>query len=113
MASGSTINRFLHSFTRRECEKPLEDRSVIFEVRRAQTERIAALNDFLIDVFVRTRRQTPAHIIIDLDPTDDPTHGQQQLSLFHGHYDQHQPLSRFVWSCRSRVPAAYRQLIAV
>ena len=113
LASGSTINRFLHSFTRRECEKPLEDRSVIFEVRRAQTERIAALNDFLIDVFVRTRRQTPAHIIIDLDPTDDPTHGQQQLSLFHGHYDQHQPLSRFVWSCRSRVPAAYRQLIAV
>jgi hypothetical protein len=55
LASGSTINRFLHSFTRRENEKPVEDRDVIFEVRKAQVERINALNDFLIDVFVRTR----------------------------------------------------------
>jgi DDE family transposase len=27
------------------------------------------------------------HVIIDLDPTDDPTHGGQQLSFFNGHYD--------------------------
>lgn len=26
-------------------------------------------------------------ITIDLDPTDDPTHGGQQLSFFNGHYD--------------------------
>jgi hypothetical protein len=25
----------------------------------------------------------------DLDSTDDPTHGTQQLALFHGWYDQH------------------------
>lgn len=30
----------------------------------------------------RVRRVT-----IDLDPTDDPTHGQQELSFFNGHYD--------------------------
>src|SRR5664280_889273 len=30
----------------------------------------------------RARRVT-----IDLDPTDDPTHGAQQLSFFNGHYD--------------------------
>lgn len=30
----------------------------------------------------RVRRVT-----IDLDPTDDPTHGAQQLSFFNGHYD--------------------------
>jgi hypothetical protein len=104
LASGSTINRFLHSFTRRECEKPVEDRDVIFEVRRAQTERINALNDFLIDVFVRTRKQQPAHIIIDLDPTDDPTHGQQQLSLFHGHYDQHQYFPMMIFEGETGMP---------
>jgi Transposase DDE domain group 1 len=27
------------------------------------------------------------HITIDLDPTDDPTHGGQQLTFFNGHYD--------------------------
>lgn len=26
-------------------------------------------------------------IVIDLDPTDDPTHGQQEFSFFHGYYD--------------------------
>ncbi len=26
-------------------------------------------------------------ITIDLDPTDDPTHGHQQMSFFNGHYD--------------------------
>jgi len=27
------------------------------------------------------------HVTIDLDPTDDPTHGAQQLTFFNGHYD--------------------------
>lgn len=34
--------------------------------------------------------QLPASIILDLDATDDPTHGNQQLTLFHGHYGQYQ-----------------------
>ena len=32
----------------------------------------------------------PASIVLDLDATDDPTHGHQQLTLFHGYYDQFQ-----------------------
>jgi len=28
-------------------------------------------------------------LIIDIDPTDDPTYGAQQLSLFNGYYDTH------------------------
>ena len=28
-------------------------------------------------------------VILDIDTTDDPTHGQQQLTFFHGFYDQH------------------------
>ncbi len=35
------------------------------------------------------RRVPPAELILDIDSTDDPTHGQQQLSFFNGHYDQH------------------------
>lgn len=45
----------------------------------------------LIDLHAR-RKTSPCEITIDLDAFDDPTHGQQQLSLFHGHYDQHQYL---------------------
>jgi hypothetical protein len=37
-------------------------------------------------------------ITIDLDPTDDPTHGAQQLTFFNGHYDRwcYLPLLAFV-----------------
>jgi hypothetical protein len=31
----------------------------------------------------------PADLVLDLDSTDDPTHGRQQLALFHGFYNQH------------------------
>ncbi|PYR44792.1 MAG: IS1380 family transposase [Acidobacteria bacterium] len=31
----------------------------------------------------------PPDLILDLDSTDDPTHGTQQLALVHGWYDQH------------------------
>lgn len=104
LASGSTINRFQHAYTRREAEKPIEERDVIFEVRRAQTERITAMNEFLIDVFVRTRQQPLQSIIIDLDPTDDPTHGKQQLSLFHGYYKQHQYFPMMIFEGNTGMP---------
>jgi hypothetical protein len=35
----------------------------------------------------RRRQGRAARITIDLDPTDDPTHGQQELTFFNGHYD--------------------------
>jgi Transposase DDE domain group 1 len=28
-------------------------------------------------------------VVLDIDSTDDPTHGAQQLSFFHGYYDHH------------------------
>jgi hypothetical protein len=34
----------------------------------------------------RRRGKRVRRVTLDLDPTDDPTHGQQQLALFNGHY---------------------------
>ena len=34
----------------------------------------------------RLRRRLPRRITIDVDPTDDPTHGDQQLTVYNGHY---------------------------
>jgi DDE family transposase len=39
--------------------------------------------------YVRSFTTVPEVIVLDIDSTDDPTHGQQQLSFFHGYYDQH------------------------
>ena len=38
----------------------------------------------------RERDGVPTHLILDLDGTDDPTHGQQEGSAYHGYYRQHQ-----------------------
>jgi DDE family transposase len=39
--------------------------------------------------YVRSLAAVPDVIVLDIDSTDDPTPGQQQLSFFHGYYDQH------------------------
>jgi Transposase DDE domain group 1 len=97
LASGSTLNRFHYAYTRRQAQLPPQERPVLLEQQAARNERLRIFNDYLVDLFLRTRRQTPSSIIIDLDATDDPTHGQQVLSFFHGYFDQHQyfPLLAF------------------
>lgn len=46
----------------------------------------------------RLGKRQVRHVRIDLDPTDDPTHGAQQLSFFNGHYDSwcYLPMAGFV-----------------
>ena len=97
LASGSTLARFQQAYTRREAERPPEERAVLGEVDAALSQRLKILNDYLPELFIRTRRQAPASVIIDLDASDDPTHGQQVLTGFHGYFEQHQyfPLYAF------------------
>src|SRR6266581_1527535 len=45
------------------------------------------LAESVIRRHARRLRHRPDRVTIDLDPTDDPTHGAQQLSFFNGHYD--------------------------
>jgi DDE family transposase len=106
LASGSTLNRFHQAYTRRQAEQPVEERSVLLEQQAALNERIRILNDYLLELFLRTRRQPLHHLVIDLDPTDDPTHGNQTLSLFHGYYDQHQYFPLLVFDGDTGFPLA-------
>jgi hypothetical protein len=46
-----------------------------------------ALADLVIESHRARLKGRARRITIDLDPTDDPTHGQQELSFFNGHYD--------------------------
>jgi hypothetical protein len=50
------------------------------------------LRDFLIDQFINSFVLPPRRLIIDLDAVDDPAHGGQQLTFWHGFYDQNQYL---------------------
>jgi len=53
---------------------------------------IIRLQDALLDWFVSVcgeQVRKRGEILLDVDSTDDPTHGQQQLSFFNGGYGQH------------------------
>ena len=57
-------------------------------VRRADLYRMGvALSETVIERHRRRLGRRVKRITIDLDPTDDPTHGAQQLTFFNGHYD--------------------------
>lgn len=72
LASQPTLSRFENSMDRKE----------LFRIAEALAERV--IERHRKRLHGRARR-----ITIDLDPTDDPTHGQQQLSFFNAHYDTH------------------------
>jgi Transposase DDE domain group 1 len=46
-----------------------------------------ALADRVIERHRKRLHGRARRITIDMDPTDDPTHGQQQFAFFNGHYD--------------------------
>jgi hypothetical protein len=50
------------------------------------------LRDVFIDQFLASFAEPPAYLTFDFDAVDDPAHGEQQLVLFHGFYEQYQYL---------------------
>jgi hypothetical protein len=58
---------------------------------QVRVQELYAMGRDLADSVVERHRQRlhgrARRITIDLDPTDDPTHGAQQLTFFNGHYD--------------------------
>jgi hypothetical protein len=60
LASGSNVNRFHHAYTLRQAEVPLEERPVLREVDAAQSQGLQILKDYLVELFIRTRRSGPS-----------------------------------------------------
>jgi hypothetical protein len=81
LASQPTLSRFENQLSARE---------------------VTCLNRLLVRHYIGLhRRNPPDPIILDVDPTDDPCHGAQQLSLFNGFYDQHMYLPLLVFERQS------------
>ena len=56
----------------------------------ATQEDLYRMGQWFVDLYIRrNRKRKPKRIIIDADGTDDPTYGDQQLTFFHGYYDQY------------------------
>jgi Transposase DDE domain group 1 len=46
-----------------------------------------AIKRLMVDLFLEAHARPPKQIILDLDATDDPLHGEQEGRFFHGYYD--------------------------
>jgi hypothetical protein len=48
------------------------------------------MSEALLGYYLRQhRKHPPRRLVLDVDATDDETHGDQQLAFFHGYYDEH------------------------
>jgi Transposase DDE domain group 1 len=89
LAGKSTLNRL-------ELTRPLADgaqrryKKILFDPESADR--------LLVDLFVEAHAEPPAEIILDLDATDDPLHGQQEGRFFHGYYGHYCYLPLYIFA---------------
>ena len=95
-ADGNEADRFRHDPVRkRVCDRPppaegLSSQPTLSRLENAvEVRMLRALVCEIEEQYVKSFVAAPEVIVLDIDSTDDPTHGQQQLSCFHGYYDQH------------------------
>jgi hypothetical protein len=44
------------------------------------------VDSLLVDLYIQAQPRQPKRIVLDLDATDDPVHGEQEGRFFHGYY---------------------------
>jgi Transposase DDE domain group 1 len=103
---------------RKDCA-PLAGKSTINRLEHAPQEGGAryhkighdaqALERVFVDVFLDAYGTPPEEIVLDLDATDDPLHGDQEGRFFHGYYDCYCYLPLYVFCGRHLLAAKLRQ----
>jgi hypothetical protein len=48
-----------------------------------------AIRRLFVEKYIEQHKTPPKQIVLDIDGWDAPTHGEQQMSFFHGYYDHH------------------------
>jgi hypothetical protein len=70
--------------------------------------RASAIEGLLVDLFLEAHTVAPAEIVLDLDATDDPLHGEQEGRFFHGYYDGYCYLPLYIFCGRHLLCAKLR-----
>lgn len=87
LAGKSTLNRL----ELRTGDKQRDQRYKKIEVRGEAVDRL------LVDIFLESYQEAPERIILDLDGTDDPVHGNQEGRFFHGYYREYCYLPLYIF----------------
>jgi hypothetical protein len=73
---------------------------------RATRGQIWALHEVLVAQFIASHDSAPSGLVLDIDASDIPLHGNQELREFHGYYDHHCYLPLYVY-CGDALLACY------
>lgn len=96
LAGKSTLNRLEHGL------KGRASRYHKLEVDEA------ALETVFLDIYVAAHKTAPKRIILDLDATDDPLHGNQEGRFYHGYYRGYCYLPLYIFDGRHLLAAKLR-----
>ena len=103
---------------REELEKPLAGKSTLnrLELGDGTEDRYKkitfwkqGIDELLVEVFIESQAGTPEQIVLDVDTTDLPLHGQQEGRFFHGYYDSYCYLPLFIFCGEHVLCARLRQ----
>jgi len=87
LAGRNTLNRL--ELTPRRAGKKSRYKKIV-----AHAEQIESL---FVEVFLQLHRKPPERIVLDLDATDDPVHGDQLGKFFHGYYKSYCYLPLYIF----------------
>lgn len=59
---------------------------------------LEAVDRLLVKIFLEAHMAPPAEVVLDLDATDDPLHGNQEGRFFHGYYGHYCYLPLYIFS---------------
>ena len=102
--------------SREDCE-PVAGKSTLnrLELSRPEPTRyhkiaydLAAIESLFVSLFLEAHKTTPKEIILDLDATDDPVHGEQEGRFFRRYYDCYCYLPLYVFCGRHLLAAKLR-----
>lgn len=64
---------------------------------RATRTQAVALHEVLLEQFIASHAAPPRQLVLDIDASDVPLHGQQEQAQFHAYYDHHCYLPLYVF----------------
>jgi len=103
---------------REELEAPLAGKSTLNRMElgsgvKDRYKRITfwrdAMDELLVKVFIESYEHAPTQIVLDVDTTDLPLHGEQEGRFFHGYYDSYCYLPLYVFCGEQLLCARLRE----
>jgi len=92
---------------KRELEQPLAGKSTLNRLELTPagaphryhkiTYSAQALDALLVEIFLEAHQRPPQEIVLDLDVTDTPLHGEQEARFFHGYYGHYCYLPLYIF----------------